>query len=243
MPTHSRKRSPPATRRRALELVAASSDGRTEAILIAHGFKVDMLVKGKSQGVVKPSRGRYRTRVAQSVGKSKIANAENDRELKAAFVAGPRARRVRQENAGRDLLGRVARRSTRAACSAVPPVPPVPPVPSVPSLPLLSSPNCPTGHSLGTVPWDTSLFLVIVVHDELEAALHCRLGKPGPIGDVSDALPLPAQSFERIEIISRLDRGYRPLIPEEPRLEGLGIRPIEASGLFEMNLEASALLG
>jgi hypothetical protein len=54
------------------------------------------------------------------------------------------------------------------------------------------------GYFLGTVPWDTSLFLVIVVHDELEAALHCRLGKPRPIGDVSDALPLPAQSFERI---------------------------------------------
>jgi hypothetical protein len=45
MPTHSRKRSPPATRRRALELLAASRDGCTEAIMIAHGFPVDMLVK------------------------------------------------------------------------------------------------------------------------------------------------------------------------------------------------------
>jgi hypothetical protein len=45
MPTHSPKRSPPATRRRALELLAASPDGRTEAILVAHGFTIDMVVK------------------------------------------------------------------------------------------------------------------------------------------------------------------------------------------------------
>jgi hypothetical protein len=41
----SRKRSPPATRRRALELLAASPDGCTEAIMVAHGFTVDMMVK------------------------------------------------------------------------------------------------------------------------------------------------------------------------------------------------------
>jgi hypothetical protein len=45
MPTHSRRRSPPPTRRRALELLAASPHGCTEAILIAHGFTIDMLVK------------------------------------------------------------------------------------------------------------------------------------------------------------------------------------------------------
>jgi hypothetical protein len=45
MPTRSRKRSPPATRRRALELLGASPHGCTEAIMIAHGFTVDMLVK------------------------------------------------------------------------------------------------------------------------------------------------------------------------------------------------------
>jgi hypothetical protein len=43
MPT-GRERSPPATRRRALELIAWSSDGMTEAMLLAHGFMVDMLV-------------------------------------------------------------------------------------------------------------------------------------------------------------------------------------------------------
>jgi hypothetical protein len=43
MPT-GRKRSPPATRRRALELIAWSPDGMTEAMLLAHGFTVEMLV-------------------------------------------------------------------------------------------------------------------------------------------------------------------------------------------------------
>jgi hypothetical protein len=40
---YSRKRSPPAARRRALELLAASGDGCTEAIMIAHGFKIEIL--------------------------------------------------------------------------------------------------------------------------------------------------------------------------------------------------------
>ena len=42
-PTHGRKRGPPATRGRALELLAASPDGCTEAIMIAHGFTVGVL--------------------------------------------------------------------------------------------------------------------------------------------------------------------------------------------------------
>jgi hypothetical protein len=44
MPTHSHKHSPPATRRRALELLAASRDGCTEAVMIAHGFTVQQMV-------------------------------------------------------------------------------------------------------------------------------------------------------------------------------------------------------
>jgi hypothetical protein len=35
------KRFPPATRRRALELLASCSDRRTEAIMIAHGFTIE----------------------------------------------------------------------------------------------------------------------------------------------------------------------------------------------------------
>jgi hypothetical protein len=42
---NAQKRIPPATRRRALELLAASRDGCTEAIMLAHGFTVEMLVE------------------------------------------------------------------------------------------------------------------------------------------------------------------------------------------------------
>jgi hypothetical protein len=41
-PTHSRKRGPPATRRSALELLDASREGCTEAVMLAHGFTVDV---------------------------------------------------------------------------------------------------------------------------------------------------------------------------------------------------------
>jgi hypothetical protein len=51
MPTHSGKRSPLATRRRALELLAASRDGYTEASLLAHGFKIEMLADMISAGL------------------------------------------------------------------------------------------------------------------------------------------------------------------------------------------------
>jgi hypothetical protein len=40
-----RKRNPPATRRRALELLAASRDGATEAIMLAHGFSIEQMVE------------------------------------------------------------------------------------------------------------------------------------------------------------------------------------------------------
>jgi hypothetical protein len=42
---NARKRNPPATRHRALELLAASRDGVTEAILIAHGLTIDFQVE------------------------------------------------------------------------------------------------------------------------------------------------------------------------------------------------------
>jgi hypothetical protein len=45
MLTHSRKRRPPASRRRALQLLAVSPDGCTEAIMLAHGFTVPQMVE------------------------------------------------------------------------------------------------------------------------------------------------------------------------------------------------------
>jgi hypothetical protein len=58
MPTHSRNRSPPATRRRALELLAGSADGMTEAMLVAHGFTVEQMVELIRAGLATATTGR-----------------------------------------------------------------------------------------------------------------------------------------------------------------------------------------
>jgi hypothetical protein len=50
-----RKRSPPATRRGALELLAGSRDGCTEAIMLAHGFSTDMMVELVNPGLASAS--------------------------------------------------------------------------------------------------------------------------------------------------------------------------------------------
>src|SRR5262249_33782806 len=42
-----RRRGPKPERRRALELLAASPDGCSEAIMLAHGFTVDFLARGR----------------------------------------------------------------------------------------------------------------------------------------------------------------------------------------------------
>jgi hypothetical protein len=42
---NARKRNPPATRRRALEMLAASRDGCTEALMLAHGFTIEQMVE------------------------------------------------------------------------------------------------------------------------------------------------------------------------------------------------------
>jgi hypothetical protein len=45
MPQPHRHRGPEPDRRRALELLAASPDGRTEALMLVNGLTVEMLVK------------------------------------------------------------------------------------------------------------------------------------------------------------------------------------------------------
>jgi hypothetical protein len=50
-PKTTRKRTPPATRRRALELLAASRDGCTEAIMLAHGFTLEQMVELVNAGL------------------------------------------------------------------------------------------------------------------------------------------------------------------------------------------------
>ena len=47
-----RKRSPPARRRRALDLLAGSRDGVPEALMLAHGFSIELLVELVRAGLV-----------------------------------------------------------------------------------------------------------------------------------------------------------------------------------------------
>jgi hypothetical protein len=47
-----RRRLPKPDRRRALELLAASHDGATEAVMLAHGFTVKLLVELVNAGMV-----------------------------------------------------------------------------------------------------------------------------------------------------------------------------------------------
>ena len=85
-----RRRGPKPKRRRALELVAASPDGCSEAIMLAHGFTVDFLVDLIRTG---------------------MATARTER-----VVAGGRAMevaRVRITEVGRRALAKLDRKSTR----------------------------------------------------------------------------------------------------------------------------------
>jgi hypothetical protein len=45
------RRRPKPDRRRALELLAASRDGCTEALMLAHGFSIDMMVELMNAGL------------------------------------------------------------------------------------------------------------------------------------------------------------------------------------------------
>jgi hypothetical protein len=55
---YQRRRGPKPDRRRALELLAASADGCSEAVMLAHGFSIDIMVELINAGLVtaKPER-------------------------------------------------------------------------------------------------------------------------------------------------------------------------------------------
>src|SRR5260370_33333249 len=75
MPTRSRKRSPPATRRRALELLEASIDGCTQAIMLAYGFNTELLVELVNAGLATASI----ERMVAGGGRSRISPIERTR--------------------------------------------------------------------------------------------------------------------------------------------------------------------
>jgi hypothetical protein len=80
---NARTRNPPATRRRALELLAASRDGATQAIMLAHGFSVEQMVDLVRAG---------------------LATAKAERVVAAGLTAV--VARVRITEAGRRVLGK-----------------------------------------------------------------------------------------------------------------------------------------
>jgi hypothetical protein len=80
---NARTRNPPATRRRALELLAASRDGATQAIMLAHGFSVEQMVDLVRAG---------------------LATAKAERVVAAGRTAV--VARVRITEAGRRVLGK-----------------------------------------------------------------------------------------------------------------------------------------
>jgi hypothetical protein len=51
MPTARTRRRPKPDRRRALELLASCRDGCSEAIMLAHGFSIDMMVELVNAGL------------------------------------------------------------------------------------------------------------------------------------------------------------------------------------------------
>jgi hypothetical protein len=80
-----RKRIPPATCRRALELLAASRDGCTEAIMLAHGFTIPQMVELVRAGLV-----RARTERVHAGGLRMLrigANVDNPTEVRLRFGA------------------------------------------------------------------------------------------------------------------------------------------------------------
>jgi hypothetical protein len=89
MPTHSRKRRPAATRRRALELLAGSADGMTEALLVSHGFTVEQMVELIRAGLATATTGR----VMAGARPLKVARVRITEAGRRALDAGPKGRR------------------------------------------------------------------------------------------------------------------------------------------------------
>jgi hypothetical protein len=89
MPSRNRNRSPPATRRRALELLAGSADGMTEAMLVAHGFTVEQMVELIRTGLATATTGR----VMAGARPLKVARVRITEAGRRALGAGQKVRR------------------------------------------------------------------------------------------------------------------------------------------------------
>src|SRR5262249_5523543 len=85
-----RRRGPKPERRRALELLAASPDGCSEAIMLAHGFTVDFLVDLIRTGMATTdrARGRSRTRHGSRPREDHGGGAAGTRRASMALIQG-----------------------------------------------------------------------------------------------------------------------------------------------------------
>jgi hypothetical protein len=88
MPTRSRNRRPPATRRRALELLASCRDGCTEAIMLAHGFTVPQMVELIRAGLASA----YTERVVAGGQRREVAYVKITEAGRRALDAEPKGR-------------------------------------------------------------------------------------------------------------------------------------------------------
>jgi hypothetical protein len=78
-------RRPKPDRRRALEPLASCRDGCTEAIMIAHGFAIDMMVGLVNAGLATASSEQMRSgKVEMEVARVKITDAAGRRALERA---------------------------------------------------------------------------------------------------------------------------------------------------------------
>jgi hypothetical protein len=110
---------PKQQRRRALELLEASIDGCTEAIMLAYGFKIELLVELVDAGLATASierivaGGRRVETRAEANGARTTTTCSPMASLSAASYAQPQ-RRSERHGCGRSPLGimRIARRRT-----------------------------------------------------------------------------------------------------------------------------------
>jgi hypothetical protein len=106
----STRRHPKPDRRRALELLASRPDGYTEAIMLAHGFSTEMLVRLVRDGLAS-AKAEHMVAGGQrlEIARVKITAAEGTRGGGSSDRAYPQAR------VGLPLLRRVERRRLRRA--------------------------------------------------------------------------------------------------------------------------------
>ena len=111
------------------------------------------------------------------------------------------------------------------------------PFPTCPVRPIVLQVPVSHGTPLRDVPWDKLMAFFAAI----ETAMDGRSRDTGAVRDVAHRHSLRVKRLQGLDVVAGLDWPYLPLLPDQPRLEGLGVRPIEPSRLLEVDLEAGAL--